>query len=80
MVDGKRDYIYPFRNFTLKSGKAVKVLFDFCLLISANAWQCPIDYCLAHDISIQLQLLYINDKTNARHKQILILMSYIWFE
>lgn len=25
-VDGKRDYIYPFRNFTLKSGKSVKIL------------------------------------------------------
>ena len=24
-VDGKRDYIYPFRNFTLKPGKVVKV-------------------------------------------------------
>lgn len=24
-VDGKRDYIYTFRNFTLKPGKVVKV-------------------------------------------------------
>lgn len=25
-VDGKHDYIYPFRNFTLKAGKKVKIL------------------------------------------------------
>lgn len=25
-VDGKRDYVYNFRNFTLKAGKKVKIL------------------------------------------------------